>query len=68
MLQFEMTHVSKQEDGGTDPFLKDHQIWEGDSSPVDLEAPAEEGTKMGIVVWVVCVVCWSELARRIPVL
>ncbi len=32
------------------PFLKDHQIWGKDLSPVDLEAPAEEGTEMGIIV------------------
>ncbi len=40
-------------------------------SPVDLEAPAEEGTKMGIMVgfgW--CVLCAGQnyIVRRISVL
>jgi hypothetical protein len=44
------------------PFLKDHQIWGNNSSHVDLEAPAEEGTKIGIVGgfgW--CVLCAGQI-------
>jgi hypothetical protein len=60
--QPEILTVSKQEDGAIVPFLKDHQIWGDNSSHVDLEAPAEEGTTMGIVVgfgW--CVLCAGQI-------
>jgi hypothetical protein len=44
------------------PFLKDPQIRGDNLSPIDLEAPAKEGTKMGIVVgfgW--CVLCAGQI-------
>jgi hypothetical protein len=36
--------ISEQDDGGSVPCLGDNSIWGNDLSPVDLGAPAEEGT------------------------
>jgi hypothetical protein len=49
------------------PFFRDHQIWDDDLSPVDLEAPVEEMTKMGIVVgfgW--CVLYAGQSCKKDP--
>jgi hypothetical protein len=61
MLQIEMTMQQQARVWWICFFLKDHQIWGNGLSPVDLEAPAEEGTKMGIVAgfWC-CVLCAGQ--------
>jgi hypothetical protein len=48
------------------PCLEDqHQIWCNELSPVDLETPAEEGTKMGTMVGFLDGVCCVQSEYRI---